>query len=47
MFDEGCCPWCGEKLYDPFTGKDVTFENLDTALEAHAEECETFLAEQG
>lgn len=40
------CPWCGEKLYDPFTGGDVTMATYDRAIEAHAEECDVFLAEQ-
>lgn len=41
------CPWCGEDLYDPFTGQDVTDKTYDRTLEAHAEECATYLAEQG
>ena len=41
------CPWCGEELYDPFSGQRATEEKYDRALEAHAEECEPFLAEQG
>lgn len=42
------CPWCGEELTDPFTGRDVTTQSqYDTALEAHTMECEPFLAEMG
>lgn len=44
---DNACPWCGETLYDPFSGRDVTSKTYDRALEAHAEECETFLAELG
>lgn len=41
------CPWCGEVITDPFTGREVTTPHgWDRAIEAHAEECDVFLAEQ-
>lgn len=43
------CPWCGEELYHPFTGRDLkTQAEYDMALEAHATEpCEPMAAELG
>jgi (p)ppGpp synthase/HD superfamily hydrolase len=37
-----CCPWCGDEVMGL-----VHPTNYDANLEAHAQECETFLAEQG
>jgi hypothetical protein len=42
------CPWCGEELCDPFDPRELTtWDRYDRAIEAHVEECEAFLAEQG
>lgn len=43
---ENTCPWCGEVLYNPFTGKEAPapgdrIGEYDLALEAHAPECES------
>ena len=46
---ETACPWCGETMYNPFTGEDVkTQRDFDLALEAHSTEpCEEMAAESG
>lgn len=44
---DDACPWCGEKLTNPFTGKDLGLLDYDMALEAHSAECESFLEEAG
>lgn len=44
------CPWCGEQLYNPVNGREITARSstrtYDLALEVHAEECEPFQDEQ-
>lgn len=49
---DNSCPWCGETLTNPFTGKDAPppgdrVGEYDLALEAHVPECEPFLTEMG
>lgn len=42
--DDGC-PWCGQSAADMMAGAGV--QSFDTALEAHVEDCEPYLAETG
>lgn len=46
MFEPNC-PWCGELLTNPFTGLEVRADDFDLSIEAHSQDCEPYLAEQG
>lgn len=45
--DDMNCPWCGEALTNPFTGKNTTQADYDLSIEAHVEQCVEYEEEQG
>lgn len=49
MDETAACPWCGGHLWNPFSGMPVRegSKHYDQALEAHVEDCEPWLEENG